>query len=72
MATYSSIQQWTKENFRFVPKSCWIADVMAEHGLTKRIASNRIDPDARANPCPDRHRAPIKAALLHFDMLPLR
>jgi hypothetical protein len=69
MATYREIQQWIKRNFRYVPKTCWIADVLADHGLTKSAASNRIDPSAPSNPCPTRHRATITAALVHFEMV---
>jgi hypothetical protein len=69
MATYREIQKWIEHNFRYVPKTCWIADVMAEHGLTRRTASNRIDPSAPSNPCPARHRATTTAALVHFEMV---
>jgi hypothetical protein len=32
MLTYREIQKITKSRFGFVPKTCWIADIKAEHG----------------------------------------
>ena len=53
----------------FSPKSCWIAHVLSDHGLTKRAAHNRDDPNLRAHPCPVLKRPAIEAALRHFAMI---
>ena len=68
MATYKQIQQRVRVSDGFVPKTCWIADVMAAHGLTMRTASNRIDPNTREYPCPAEKRTAIERALRHFGM----
>lgn len=43
--------------------SCYIAHVLADNGLTSRIAANRIDPNNRVKPCPASKRPYIEAAL---------
>lgn len=73
MAAYREIQAWVRQNFRFLPQSCWIADVMNDFGLTKRIAANRLSSAVRTNPCPlGGRRDAIVSALRHFEMLPNR
>jgi hypothetical protein len=67
MATYRQIQNWVKRREGFVPKTCWIAHILAEHGRTHRMAANRIDPSMRQNPCPQSKRPSIEAALRHFE-----
>ena len=52
----------------FMPKTCWIAHVMADHGLTRRVASNRLDPRKRKHPCPPDKRPAIENALRYFGM----
>jgi hypothetical protein len=42
---------------------CHTAHVMSLHGLTKRQAHNRIDPNSRAKPCPASKWSHIEAAL---------
>lgn len=69
MATYKDIQNYVRKNNDFMPKTCWIAHVMADHGLTKRIAPNRIDRTGRAYPCPDEKRPAIESALRHFRII---
>lgn len=69
MATYKQIQKRVKSQANFVPKTCWIAHVLDGHGLTTRIASNRISPRSREYPCPTEKRAAIEAALRHFRMI---
>jgi hypothetical protein len=69
MATYREIQERVKFTNRFVPKTCWIAHVMADHGLTTRTAANRINKNQRKYPCPDDKRSAIVTALRHFKML---
>lgn len=69
MASYKEVQDYVRERNGFVPKSCWIAHVLSDAGLTKSVAPNRRDGRERLHPCPDAKRAPIVAALRHFGML---
>lgn len=66
---YRKIQAWVEEQFGFQPKTCWIAHVLSDYGLTKRQAGNRIDPMTRKCPCPPAKRPQIVAALQHFQMV---
>ena len=68
MATYREVQDRVKSTHGFTPKTCWIADVKAAHGLTRSQAPNRINPNSREQPCPPEKRAAIEAALKHFKM----
>ena len=43
----------------FIPKTCWIAHVKSELGLTTRIAPNRIHAGKRKYPCPPERRQVI-------------
>jgi hypothetical protein len=70
MATYSQIQKLVRAKGGFTPKPCWIAHVMSDHGLTKRVAFNRIDPDARKHPRPPQKRQSITDALRELRMIP--
>jgi len=63
MVTYSEIQQTVKASYGFVPKTCWIAHVLADHGKTRRMSSNRRNPNARVHPCPIYKRAQIERTL---------
>jgi hypothetical protein len=49
MATYKEIQSWVKQNYGFVPKTCWITDMNEKTGLLLRRAHNWED-DARQYP----------------------
>lgn len=69
MATYKQITQQVQKTDGFAPKSCWIADVLSSHGLTKRIASNRNDPRKRQHSCPPDKRPAIESALRHFQKI---
>lgn len=51
MATYREIENYVRNNFGFVPKTCWIADVKNSFGLTTRVAPNRHSLIKRTNPC---------------------
>jgi hypothetical protein len=58
MPTYRQIQERVRRTHGFVPKTCWIAHVKAELGLTGRPAPNRPDFQRRKHRCPpDRWRA---------------
>jgi hypothetical protein len=67
--TYRIIQGYVKLVFGFVPETCWIAHVKSLGGLTLRTAPNRLDPNSRANPCPDRRRPAIEQALRDLGVL---
>lgn len=69
MATYKQIQARVKIDNGFVPKTCWIADVLNQHGLTTRIATNRIDPHSRVHPCPPEKLPAIEVALRNLKVL---
>lgn len=68
MATYKQIQTWVKQQYGFVPKTCWIADVKDQAGLPMRPAANRQSAE-RVYPCPPEKVEPIRAALEHFGMV---
>jgi hypothetical protein len=68
MATYREIQDWVKQNYGFVPETCWIADVKSQAGLQMRKAPNRKGAK-RVKPCPPGKIEPIRAALRHFGMI---
>jgi hypothetical protein len=69
MATYKEIQEDVRSNAGFTPKSCWIAHVLSDYGLTKRQAYNRLDSFKRKYPCPDNKRDSIVKALRRFKMI---
>ncbi|TPI77686.1 hypothetical protein FJ425_03665 [Mesorhizobium sp. B2-7-2] len=60
MPTYNEIQDYVPS---FVPKTCWIADIKAAHGLTTRRAANRADPGSRMHSCPPDKRVALEAAM---------
>lgn len=70
MATYKQIQDHLKGKYNRTFKSCWIAHIKSEHGLTKGHSPNRHDPTKRVHPCPDEHRYKIEEAFRHFQMIP--
>lgn len=51
-------------------QSCWIADVMSHHGLTKKQAPNRKDPEKRVKPCPKKVWPMVEQALRNLGDLP--
>lgn len=66
---YKKIIAYTKETYGCMVKTCWIADMKERHGLPVRKASNRIDPNVRTNPCPDKYAEIISDAFRHFNMI---
>ncbi len=70
MATYKQIQEFLKNKHNRAFKSCWIAHVKSDYGLTKRQSPNRYDPNKRVHPCPDEFRENVEDALKHFKMTP--
>tara|TARA_R110001632_G_scaffold150788_2_gene268287 strand:- start:886 stop:1086 length:201 start_codon:yes stop_codon:yes gene_type:complete len=59
--TYKEIQIKAKKELGRTVKTCWIADVKRELGLTTRIADNRKSNSEVKYPCPD---GPVKEWLL--------
>lgn len=72
MATYKEVQEYVRSKHGFVPKTCWIAHVLADDEKTTRAAGNRISPDARMHPCPEKRRPQVESALSHFGMIELQ
>jgi hypothetical protein len=68
MATYKEIQRWVKQQYGFVPKTCWIADIKQQAGFHVRRAHNRKG-DRRVYPCPPEKAEAIRAAMSHFGMI---
>ena len=69
MATYTQIQDYVKQKYSFVPKSCWIAHMKEACGLNPKVSPNRHSPHARVHPCPPEKQEAIKDAFLHFKMI---
>ena len=69
MATYREITDHVRLKNGFVPKTCWIAHVLSDHGKTHRTAPNRQSLEQRTNACPSPKRPAIEAALRHFGMI---
>jgi hypothetical protein len=68
MPTYKEIQSWVKQNYGFVPKTCWIAEMKEKEGLPVRKAPNRKDTE-RVYPCPAGKEDAIRAAFHHLGMI---
>lgn len=51
--TYKNIQLLFKNEFDRTIKTCWIADVKRELGLTTRVSKNRINQNTVKYPCPE-------------------
>ncbi len=69
MATYAEIRQWVQNQYCFLPKTSWIAEVKSSCGLPVRVASNRYDSSRREEPCPPERREAIISAFRHFGMI---
>jgi hypothetical protein len=67
--TYSEIASEVRLIGGFAPKSCWIAHVKSEYGLTMRTAPNRIDAGSRKHPCPADRRPIIVEAMRRLGMI---
>jgi hypothetical protein len=70
MVTYRKIQEYVMANFGFVPKTCWIAHVLSDYGMTHGAAPNRIDANRRKVPCPSEKRGPIEMACWALGRIP--
>lgn len=69
MATYKEIQNYIKEKYDVVIKTCWIAHMKEQCGLPLRKSPNRKDSNKREYPCPDNKREMIIEAFENFNML---
>jgi hypothetical protein len=69
MATYKEIQLYIRDKNGFVPKTCWIADILSQHRLTGRVAYNRISQNSRKHSCPPTKKAAIEAAFRNLGMI---
>ena len=67
--TVKQIQEYTKSNYGFIAKSCWIADVKEKCGILVKPAWNRKDPNERKNPCPTDKIAKVKTALKFYNLI---
>lgn len=63
MTLYRRIKKEVLETAGFKAESQWIAHVLADRGLTTRLAHNRADPTARSRPCPEPKRLAIELAI---------
>lgn len=68
MPTYKQIQNYVKEKYGFIPKTCWIADLKSQYGLTTKVAYNRKG-KKRVHPCPESKKKFIISAFRHFSMV---
>ncbi len=68
MATYKQIQNYVKQKYGFIPKTCWIADLKSQYRLTTRVAYNRKGKE-RTYPCPKNKEKYIIEALRYFKMI---
>jgi|TARA_Y100000310_G_C20285491_1_gene624674 hypothetical protein len=68
MATYKEIQTEFKKRYGKTIKTCWIAEIKFEHGLTRGKAPNRLG-SKRVYPCPKNYRTKIEDVLRYFDMI---
>ena len=68
MATYKEIQDYVKEKYGFIPKTCWIADLKSQYGLTTKVAYNRKG-KKQIHSCPENKKKFIILAFRHFSMV---
>jgi len=69
MATYKRIIERARALGVRGVKTCHVAHVKAEQGLTTRIAANRYDPNSCTNPCPPQIRKYIERAMRDCGMI---
>src|SRR5687768_16107088 len=66
MATYKQIREYVQQRFDFEPKTCWIADVKEQNGLSPR-ARNRLWTEQQV-PCPLNKVEPIYGRVTAFSL----
>ena len=69
MASYKEIQEYIKKKHGYVAKTCWIAHIKSEFGISTRVAVNRKDFEKRVYPCPKDKQQDIVDALKYFNMI---
>ena len=68
MATYKEVQHWVRNNYGFLPKTCWIAHCKELKGLKVKVSHRRLSNNERRVPCPPEKQQAIFAAFNHFGM----
>ena len=68
MVTYKDIQDKIREQYNFVPQSCWIAHVKEMCGVKIRKVHNRHG--RRKKPCPDKYVDNIRKVLIELNVVP--
>jgi hypothetical protein len=63
MSIYVNIMREVFKTSGYIPQSSWIAQVLAERGMTSRLARNRRHPQRLSNPCPMGRRQAIERAV---------
>jgi hypothetical protein len=66
--TYKNIQKWVKDNYGFIPKTCWIAHCKEMCNLPVAKAPNRQN-TARMVPCQKEKQEAIKSAFKHYGLI---
>jgi|GEM_PF-305278 len=69
MATYKQIQAYIKENFGYIPKTCWIAHMKEICGLNPQVVANRRSDAVRMYPCPPEKQDDLRQAFAHFNLI---
>jgi hypothetical protein len=69
MATYKQIQDYVKQQYGYIPKSCWIAHMKEVKGLNPKISARRYSVDSRVHPCPLEKQDDIRDSFEHFKMI---
>lgn len=69
MATYKQIQEHVKVTYGITVKTCWIADMKEQCGLTRKDAINRKDLNKREYPCPEDKKDFIIETFKYYDMI---
>lgn len=66
--TYKNIQKWVKDNYGFVPKTCWIAHCKEMYNIPVTKAPNRQS-NSRMFPCPQEKEEAIKSSFQYYGLI---
>lgn len=69
MPTYRQIQDYIRNKYGYIVKTCWIADTKEKCGLPVNVAPNRQSVSQRINQVPTDKIDAIIDAFKHFGML---
>mgnify|MGYP006952611412 CR=1 FL=1 len=69
MATYKQIQGFVKQQYGYIPKSCWIAHMKEVCGLNPKLSARRNSVASRVHPCPLERQDDIRHSFEHFKMI---